>query len=117
MRVSLKLALPPFRQVSHAGHRVRNHLVVEIVQILVAHRLRHLTCAIRLLLGLLDNRPVGVDELVVREPLLNLTFHKSLTNQEITSLERVDAPPLHGAPLHDGQPIQQHIRFRHCGAT
>ncbi len=102
------LGLPPARQFGHIRHVLRHDPLVEVVEVLVAHRLGDLAGAARVVLRVLDDRAVARDEVVVREALLDAAFHKALPQQEITGLERIDASPLHMLAAHDRQSIQQH---------
>ena len=109
--------LPPFRQVGHAGDGVGDDGVVEVEQVLVADGLRHLAGAARVVGRVFEDVAVPHDEIVVGEPLLDVAFHQALADEEVACLERVDAPPLHGAVLHDRQAVQEHLRARHGRAA
>ena len=113
VRIVVIHALPPLAQIGHRGHVVGNPRVVEVEQVLVAHRAGQLTRAARILRGLLQHLQVALDECVMLEPLLDVALHQSLADQEVARLGRVDPPPLHGAVLHDRQTVQQHLRARH----
>lgn len=45
--------------------------------------------------------------------MLDVALHQTLPDEEIARLKRIDAPPLHGAVLHDRQAVQEHLRARH----
>ena len=95
------LRLPPFRQIGHAGDGVGDDGVVEVEQILVTDGLRHLAGAARIIGCILEDVPVPGDEIIIGEPLLDVALHQTLPDEEIARLKRIDAPPLHGAVLHD----------------
>ena len=106
VRPFVMLRLPPFRQIGDVRDGVGNDGVVEIEQILVTDRLRHLTGAARVVGGLFEDVAVLRDEIVVGEALLDVALHQTLTNQEIAGLQRIDAAPLHGTVLYDRQTVQ-----------
>ncbi len=111
------LRLPPFRQIGHAGDGVGDDGVVEVEQILVTDGLRHLAGAARIIGCILEDVPVPGDEIIIGEPLLDVALHQTLPDEEIARLKRIDAPPLHGAVLHDRQAVQEHPRGRHSRAA
>ena len=111
------LRLPPFRQIGHAGDGVGDDGVVEVEQILVTDGLRHLAGAARIIGCILEDVPVPGDEIIIGEPLLDVALHQTLPDEEIARLKRIDAPPLHGAVLHDRQAVQEHLRARHGRAA
>ncbi len=117
VRLFVMLRLPPFRQIGDACDGIGNDGVVKVEQILVADRLRHLTGTARVIGRILQNVTVLRDEIIIGETLLDIAFHQTLTNQEVTGLQRIDTAPLHGAVLHDRQSVQQHLRAGHGGTA
>ena len=117
IRLLVMLRLPPFRKIGNRRDSIGNHRIIEIEQVLVADCLRHLTCTTRIVCGILQHVTILRNEIVIREPLLNIALDQTLTNQKITGLQRIDTTPLHRTILHDRQTIQQHLRARHRGAT
>ena len=117
IRLLIVIGLPPFRQIGHTGHIIGNDGIIKIEQILVGNGVRQLTGAAGIIGGILKNVAIPAHEFVVAEALLNVTFHQALTNQEITGLKRIDAPPLHGTILHNRQTIEQDACGGHGGAA
>ena len=87
--------LPPFRKIRNRRDSIGNHRIIKIEQILITDRLRHLTCTTRIVGGILQHIAILRNEIVIREPLLNITLDQTLTNQKITGLQRIDTTPLH----------------------
>ena len=111
VRLLVMLGFPPFRQIGDTGDIRRYHGVVEVEEVFFADRVGDLPGTVRIMCGFFEDFPIMFDELVEREPLLDIAFDEALPQQEITRFKRVDAPPLHRTVLHDRQPVQQDFRL------